>query len=85
MDQLVAQGKFNWSLHLCTKNLPRKNDNAEATIEEETSRAPKGKKSFFSELIVYVFCFISIVTFVLFNHLILTNFSIFLFNFFSCF
>jgi hypothetical protein len=45
MDQLVAQGKFNWSLHLCSKNLTRnKNVNAEATVEEETSRVPKGKK-----------------------------------------
>ena len=24
MNQLVAQGKFNWNLHLCTKNLLRK-------------------------------------------------------------
>jgi hypothetical protein len=47
MDQLVAQGKFNWNLHLCTKNLTRKNDNSEATVEVETSRAPKGKKMFF--------------------------------------
>lgn len=46
MDQLVAQGKFNWSLHLCSKTLTRKNDTAEAMVEEETSRAPKGKKSF---------------------------------------
>ena len=43
MDQLVAQGKFNWSLHFCTKSLTRKeNIDAKATVEGEILRAPKG-------------------------------------------
>ena len=42
MNQLVAQGKFNWNLHFCTKNLLRKgkgkekeNDNEKDNISQE--------------------------------------------------
>ena len=44
MDQLVAQGKFNWSLHYCTKSFIRKDDIREMVEEDGPLKAPKGEK-----------------------------------------
>ena len=46
----MAQGKFNWSLHYCKKNLLRKDD-SKGVVEEEILKIPKGEKLFLEEIV----------------------------------